>query len=509
MTDYLTKTDPFPKQVEAFDLTKDKRAFAYFCKMRTGKSKMILDEACDKFLAGKINLLFIAAPNGVQQNWVLKEAPQHLACDYKAIACHGKMNVGEKKQLKKLLEHVGPDHLTIITINFEQLRFHRKATPKFREWMEVVEPNKTMMIVDESQFIKSPSSQITKGCIRLGDLAKCRRIASGSPMPKGPEDIFSQARFLGNGFLPFSNYVAFKAHFCHMQNIENPSWNPDNPKSKQYLKMVVGYKNESELKDLISKWSFSCTLEEMIGDQGTTIVPGIRYVEFTPQQRRMYKELKQQALTTIENPPEGMSDEDLIEWMLLSGEARVKAKNGLVSAYRMLELGGGFIKDEEGVVTELDNNRPKALMEFITEIEDEKAVIWACRTAELEDIVSRLADKYGPESVVHYYGATTKEDRIKAINDLNDPTSPVRFFVANPQAAGRGIDLAGSHHMIWYTLPNHNFELYVQACARQQGAKQNNIITLTHFVALDSRDEKVMVSNEDKRIREHKLVFEK
>ena len=41
-----------------------------------------------------------------------------------------------------------------------------------------------MMAIDESTTIKTPTAQRTKNIIRLGDLAKYRRIMTGSPITK-------------------------------------------------------------------------------------------------------------------------------------------------------------------------------------------------------------------------------------------------------------------------------------------------------------------------------------
>ena len=45
--------------------------------MGTGKTKMTLDIAADKFMRGEIDTLCVIAPNGVQKQWVTQAIPMH------------------------------------------------------------------------------------------------------------------------------------------------------------------------------------------------------------------------------------------------------------------------------------------------------------------------------------------------------------------------------------------------------------------------------------------------
>ena len=59
-----------------------------------------------------------------------------------------------------------------------------------------------------------------------------------------------------------------------------------------------------------------------------------------------------------------------------------------------------------------------SLLELLDEVEG-KVIIWANYVHDVEKIVAKLCDEYGPETVVQYYGATPQPQRQKAIKQFN------------------------------------------------------------------------------------------
>ena len=73
-----------------------------------------------------------------------------------------------------------------------------------------------MIGIDESTTIKNPTAKRTKNILKIGDLAKYRRILTGSPVTKSPLDLFSQCKFLDPFHLGYDSYYAFRARYAHM-----------------------------------------------------------------------------------------------------------------------------------------------------------------------------------------------------------------------------------------------------------------------------------------------------
>ena len=53
--------------------------------------------------------------------------------------------------------------------------------------------------------------------------------------------------------------------------------------------------------------------------------------------------------------------------------------------------------------------------------------------------------------MVQYYGAIESEKRQKNIELFQDPESPVKFFVGNPQTGGYGITLTAANTVVYYS----------------------------------------------------------
>jgi len=76
--DYKFKTKPYAHQIKALEKSHNKKAYAYFMEMGTGKSKVLIDNIAMLYDKGKINGALIIAPKGVYKNWQDSEIPTHL-----------------------------------------------------------------------------------------------------------------------------------------------------------------------------------------------------------------------------------------------------------------------------------------------------------------------------------------------------------------------------------------------------------------------------------------------
>ena len=72
------KTKPFEHQKDALKKCWNKKSFAVFAEMGTGKTKIALDNACILYGKGSIDRLLVVAPKGTYMNWVDQEIPVHV-----------------------------------------------------------------------------------------------------------------------------------------------------------------------------------------------------------------------------------------------------------------------------------------------------------------------------------------------------------------------------------------------------------------------------------------------
>ena len=170
MSEYKFKTKPYDHQLTALKKGWDKEYYAYFMEMGTGKSKVLIDEIASLYLRGKITAALIVAPKGVYRNWEKGELPIHMPNDIPvqiaAWKAPSEMNIQDKKSLKDILYPNGK--LRILLMNIEAF----SGTKGVRYAAQFLHKADTLMAIDESTTIKTPTAARTKNVLKIGKLAK-------------------------------------------------------------------------------------------------------------------------------------------------------------------------------------------------------------------------------------------------------------------------------------------------------------------------------------------------
>lgn len=196
-----------------------------------------------------------------------------------------------------------------------------------------------------------------------------------------------------------------------------------------------------------------------------------RDVELTPEQKKLYKELKSLSFA--------MQEDEIMSVQI-----------ALTKILRLHQILCGSFTTDEGEVRTIPNNRLTVLEEVLEETGG-KVIIWANYLKNISDIQEMLTAKYGAESFVTYTGDTTSDGRVEAIKLFQNANSPVRFFLGNVQTAGRGITLTAANTVIYYSN-NYSLEMRQQSEDRAHRVGQKNPVTYVDLVARDSLDEKII-----------------
>jgi len=449
---YKFKTKPFEHQKKALEMSWNKEVFAYFMEMGTGKSKVLIDNISVLYDKGNINGALIIAPKGVYKNWFDSEIPTHMPD-------HIEKKVGlwktkpDDKDLKVLFEP-GQD-LHILIMNVEA--FSTKKGVEFAR--KFLSCHKAMIAIDESTTIKNPTAKRSKAIIDMAKYSKYRRILTGSPVTKSPLDLFSQCLFLDPWLLGHQSYYSFRTRYAIMKSINV---------SGRQVNIVVGYRNLPELSEKIKPFSYRVLKDDCLDLPKKTYMK--RIIELTPEQEKLYKSMKQNALA------------------ILNGKM-VTTATVMTQLMRLHQITCGHFTSDDGEVQQIKNNRVTALMETLDEIEG-KAIIWAHYRNDIETIVEAIEKKY-PNSTVTYYGDTSTEDRQKAIKAIQDQKSNKRFFVGTTQTGGYGITLTGASTMIYYSN-GYDLEKRTQSEARIDRIGQEKPMTYVDIMAEKTVDEKIV-----------------
>jgi SNF2 family DNA or RNA helicase len=453
---YKFKTKPYAHQITALEKSWNKEVFAYFMEMGTGKSKVLIDNIAMLYDKGKINGALIVAPKGVYQNWFNGEIPTHLPdhIDKKMVLWRALINQKQQLQLNTLFES-GED-LHILIMNVESL-----STKKGIDFAaKFIRTHSTLMAIDESTTIKNPDAKRTKAIVSLGLNAKYRRILTGSPVTKSPLDLYKQCEFLSPWLLDHSSYYTFRTRYAVMRTANFGG---------RSVQLVVGYKNLGELSKKLEPFSYRCLKEDCLDLPEYTYTK--RIIQLTPEQKKIYSTMKQIALAQLD------------------GKLMTTA-TALVQLMRLHQITCGHFTADDGTIKEIKNERITALLELLEEVEN-KAVIWAHYRYDIASIIKAVESKFGKDSYVTYYGDTSSDDRQKAIEEIQNPDSKVRFIIGTPQTGGYGITLTGANTMIYYSN-GYDLEKRIQSEARINRAGQTRKMTYIDIQCEDTVDEKIV-----------------
>ena len=453
---YRFKTKPYAHQITALEKSWDKEEYAYFMEMGTGKSKVLIDNIAILYDKGKINGVLIIAPKGVYKNWYSSEIPTHLAShiQYKSVLWTALISKTKQEELNSLF--TSDYNLHVLVMNVEA--FSTKKGLQFA--LKFLNSHNTLMAVDESTTIKTPSAKRTKSILALSKYAKYRRILTGSPITKSPLDLYTQCGFLDEDLLGFSSYYAFRSRYAHM--VERNF-------GGRRVQIVKSYQRLDELSKLIEPFSYRVLKEDCLDLPEKIFIR--REIELTDEQEKLYATMKQMALAT------------------LNGKL-LTAPNVLTQLMRLHQITCGHFKSDDGKIQELKNNRIEELMSILEETEG-KAIIWANYIYDIERIVEAIKKQYGDDSVVQYYGAINTDERQKNIERFQNPLSTFRFFVGNPQTGGYGITLTAANTVIYYSN-GYDLEKRLQSEDRAHRIGQKKSVTYIDLIAEGTVDEKIV-----------------
>jgi len=453
---YKFKTKPYAHQLTALEKSWDKTEYGYFMEMGTGKSKVLVDNMAMLYDKGKINGAVIVAPKGVYRNWYSQEIPNHLSSHIqpKMVLWTALTSKKKDKEYQTLFE-TGHD-LHILIINVEALST-KKGLDFAAKFMRC---HKTMLAIDESTTIKNPNAKRTKSILALGKEATYRRILTGSPVTKSPLDLYTQCGFLNSYLLGYDSFYAFRNRYANMI---------DRNFGGRRVQLIGSYKRLDELADKLKCFSYRVLKDDCLDLPDKVYIR--REVDLTDEQSKAYSTMKSAALASLKGK-------------------MATAPHVLTQMMRLHQITCGHLRNDDGTITEIKNNRLKELVELLDEVEG-KVIIWANYVYDIENIVKVITDEFGADSIVQYYGAISSEQRQENIEKFQDPNSKARFFIGNPQTGGYGITLTCANTVVYYSN-GYDLEKRLQSEDRAHRIGQNKSVTYVDFIAPKTVDEKIV-----------------
>ena len=516
------KTEPYSHQNRAFNTFKDFPYSANFGEMGTGKSKIAIDIATYKYLIGEIDAVLIVAPNNVHAQWLKEQYPVHCSTDYKSFLWQSVKR--PTKYFNITIERfimTESKKLKVLSTNVEA--FQSEGIIPFVA--KYVKNNRCFIIIDEATRIKTPTAKRSKTIQKLEKYGQ-RAILTGTPATKNPFGLWSMFEFLKKNFFECNSYIFQARHGVMMSGvnqrtnqryqtmIDEKTWNitinqlnkikeqrngslmPDDwltishmlgvsEKNVRFIEKqqtFVKYKRLDEIKEKIDPYTFYATKKECLPD-----LPGklwsIIDIDMPKEQRKVYNELKSKLLVEYEHQ-------------------ELTVLNKVALSTRLAQLCGGFFPfDEETEITKngeviqvlkkkamligKKNAKIERLKLELDELSDFPLIIWARFIPELQMLYEELKKDY---NCCLYYGGTKKRAKDKMIDEFK--AGEYDIFIANPAAAGYGLNLQRANNAFFYSN-SYDVEARLQAEDRINRIGVKDVCLYKDFVFKNSIDQKI------------------
>lgn len=419
---------------------------------KTATSVTVLREKCKE--EGRLLRTLIVTPGITVTNWCREFGMWSNIKDVTPLLGPG------KKRLKTFQETIRKNTANVFVMNYESLLMK----PLFEA---IVAWKPEFLIFDESHKLKNIQAKRTKAAIKIADLAEFCLILTGTPILNTSLDLFTQFRCM-NPAIFGKKFYAFRDEYFHDANAMwrgkqsyFPNWQP-RPKSYEQLHEKI-----AGVSSIVKK-------EECL--DLPPLVRQVVSVELSPEQKKLYTQMSKELVA------------------FMNGEIAT-ASIALVKALRLMQIVSGFltVEDENGQNKEVKikkNPRRDAVKELISDLTpSHKIIIWAVFKENYETLRG-VCEELKVEYVELHGGIDAKTKEMGVTRFETDPDC--RVCIANPSAAGIGINLVAASYSIYYSR-NFSLEDYLQSIARNYrgGSERHEKITTIDIIAAETIDQTV------------------
>jgi SNF2 family DNA or RNA helicase len=451
--------EPYAHQIEALKRMKGKDAFALLMGMRTGKTKVTIDDWQQTSDMRNRAALLVVAPAGTYRVWET-ELQKHMEPEYYERAMirtwDSRQGTRSISDVVMSMDRTRPQVLITNVEAFSTSDVIRHACADFLQ-----RSPQSVIACDESTTIKNENSNRSKTLRIIRPMALKARILSGMPTPRSPLDIWAQFEFLKPGLLGFVSYKAFEDRYAVVRHMKVGG--------RYSIRVPVRYKDTvEELWRKLAPHSYRKRLEECADVPKKLYV--IREVELTSEQERMYREMEKNA--TVE----------------ISVGVHMTATMSVTRALRMHQLCCGWATDEEYNVVPVSEKRTRAVLDLLSD-HDGKAIVWCSYGRDLTKVREAIEWEFGPQHVASFWGGNAQIREAESNRFKTDPSC--RVMVATPASGGRGRDWSEANLIAYYSNTD-NLEHRDQSEERASAVMRSDRVTIVDFAARDTIEWKII-----------------
>lgn len=481
---YPAKLKPFMHQKVAVEAAYGAEYFGHLMEMGTGKTKCIIDECgiyISKLMGNEMFKCVIVCPKSLMTNWE-REIHRNIADDLFHITV--KQLKGEVASIDSIMEAFRePTRVKFLILSYD-------SCASMLDQLMLLKP--TMLVCDESHYIKNSESKRYKAVRKLAEVSTMRRILTGTPISNTLLDVWSQFEVLRPGALGFNTFAGFKKAYCNIEAIGQ-------------FEKITGYHDVDKLKQNMARMSFLVKKEQCL-DLPEQLYD-VRYVAMPENMRKVYKEFAANFYTMLENGMEVSTEHMIVQMLRLSqiccGFTGAQEKYiGDGAAQSEFDNDGNIIGetlDEKfrTVLTPIPGGDAKMdeMIEDTDELikEGSKLIIWSRFRYDNQRLHKKLNDLGIWNGI--YDGSTNDKDKQDIVDAFNNDDR-FKVIIGNTGSGGVGLTLLGTKtcpcHTAFFYSNDFSYGKRQQAEARNHRIGQTNKVLYRDYVYEKSIEEYIV-----------------
>ena len=410
------------------------------------------------------HILLIAPKAIARSTWIDEMAKWDIKASVVSLIVNEKGKQLTKKKRLELYENIATEKPSFYFINRELVcdlvKWH---IDNKKPW-----PFQTI-IIDELQSFKSYNSERFKAIKKVMPYTKRFIGLTGTPIPNGLMDLWSEIYLMDGGKSLGKNITAYRNTFFDPGLvIDNNvvSWNPKRGAEEAIYKrisnLVISIKNPNLKLPPVTYNNVMCYM--------------------TDEETKIYKTLlKEQVLDLIDKDGQ---------------EITIEAVNAAVLKAKLKQMASGTLYTNENKEYTIIHRHKLEQLEYIINNTNSPVLTAYHFVSDKKEIMDYLRKK-GIEAMVF-------DGTPEMIHTWNMGKIPVMLL--QPQSCGHGINIQdGGHTLVWYTVPD-SLESYIQVNGRLNRQGQKNPVMIHHLLTANTVDSKLLRNIERKDTSERALL---
>jgi SNF2 family DNA or RNA helicase len=429
-----------PEQRDAADFVIKNKTVALFCQQRTGKtyiSMAVLEKV-------SFSLALVVAPRtAVDAVWV--KALEKSDCQLCLTL----------EETREALKARGARQKVVLGVSWQYFVKIAKRAAKLPF---------QVLIIDESQGLKSRNSHQSRAARRFRDVGQYRLALSGTPIDESPIDVWAQMRFVNHKVLG-EDWTRFAEEYCKRGGFMGYQW-------------VFREERKEALLHRLNPYIYRLT---------------IGFMKLPPVEIHLWPVC---LLGSQDAIYQAMTEEGYAQ---VNGN-EITAPLPVTKLVKQEQITGGCVIDDEDNVIRTGKAKERKLQSIISKL-TRPVVIFCQFLHEIELIRDVLGPAFPETRVLH--GKIKGKERVGLLQDFGE--GRVDALISQLRTGGVAIDLTRSCELVLYSI-NHSFIDYEQVIFRLRGMNQKQKLRVHIIYAVDTVDEEKIAVIEHKKSEVYRIV---